>query len=397
MTRERAGRAGSARRDLSDPRTSATKVSQGGIGELGATTPGTLYRPVMKLAWCVVLVAVGGCKKAPPDPQPPPKETGPGSATRSGEPAVAAQPVGAPPLPGGGDRAFVVDAAGLVEVSDQGGSQVVVPGEVTWCNVDARGKVVWFTTKDGLRAFDLEDRRVRPIVTADFDDVAVIINWGTQQLGGEDKLAFHAGLELAMTGVPTLAPAVGCEGDAAHFCYEDGDESTPTSELAATLERVKAMKLADPKYVESIAKRGATGSLWTAPPAPPKAPKAPKISRQPCGEEPQDCGKLTAIPGSSLWLVTTANSRGDFYHETRELYDPATGELVAIEGDKLVRAKQPRAEGSDLAGMRISTSGTLSHGGVVFSPTKVIYKPKSDEAQSCGWSSGGWRMPSIRD
>lgn len=134
------------------------------------------------------------------------------------------------------------------------------------------------------------------------------------------------------------------------------------------------------------------------PPVPPKAPRSPKVPKEQCSEEPQDCGKLTAIPGSPLWLVTTANSRGDFYSETRELYDPGTGEFVRFNGSALERSKKSLGEGPDWQDLRISPSGTFTYGGAVFDGAKVIHGSTLDDSvRSCGWATGGWRMSGIRE
>jgi hypothetical protein len=145
------------------------------------------------------------------------------------------------------------------------------------------------------------------------------------------------------------------------------------------------------------------------PPAPPK--KKPAVDKKRC-EEASTCGELTAIPGSPLWLVQTANSRGDYYHETRNLWDPATGEYVRRDGAKLVRSKAVPPDGdagtdTDYGGLRISTSGLLSHGGAIFDAAKVHYAPRDQgdggegsaggSAISCGWTDGGWRIAGPTD
>jgi hypothetical protein len=134
-----------------------------------------------------------------------------------------------------------------------------------------------------------------------------------------------------------------------------------------------------------------------------RAPKKkPTIDKKRC-EDASSCGALTAIPASPLWLVHTANSRGDFYHETRTLWDPATGEYVRRNGAKLVRSKALPAIGdaeTDYGGLRVSPTGVLTIEGDVFDAAKVHYAPKSTEAgvpTSCGWVGGGWRIPGPTD
>src|SRR4051812_41620430 len=69
---------------------------------------------------------------------------------------VAPVATGIPPLPGTGDRAYVADDTGLVEVAPPGTSQVIAKDDVRWCSTDARARVVWFVTERGLFAFDLD-------------------------------------------------------------------------------------------------------------------------------------------------------------------------------------------------------------------------------------------------
>lgn len=343
------------------------------------------------------LAACGGGKAAERRIEQPAQPPG-GHGAAAGAPAPGA-PV--PALPGGGERAYVADATGLVEVSTAGGSQVVAPA-ASWCNVDARANVVWFVNAGGLQAFDLADRRTRTIIAGDLADLEVIIDWGEQQLGGESAVEFDIAAAVQMTDKPTIQIEMGCDGDRAAYCYED-DGETLAPEAEELRRRVATLALADPAHVASLARRGKQGSLWSPPPMPPGEPKhKPALDRRRCTEDPSRCGELTALPGSPLWLVHTANSRGDYYHETRELWDPATGEYVRRDGARLVRSKRPApagAPGTDHGGMRISTSGVLSFEGAVFDGGKVHHAPQASHGSpiSCGWAGGGWRIAGPTD
>lgn len=301
----------------------------------------------------------------------------------------------APPLPSDGARAFVADSTGLVEVALPGRSQVVAPPGVTWCSVDARAEVVWFVDARGLQSFDLVDRGTRTIVAADLSNLEIIIDWGSEKLGGEDLLAFTVGVALRMTGAPSLATVMGCDGDLAVHCFEE-DGTTPTEEVAKTRQRAGALQLVAPEYLATLATRGAKRSLAPPPPAPVKPPRKPAVPRERCGEEPELCGTLIAIPSSPLWLVVTANSRGDFYHEGRELWDRRTGEFIQLDSGALVRSKRPAAVEvvGSFAGLRVR-DGKLSHEGMVFDDARMFYSPKVDEMLpiSCGFTTGSWRVP----
>lgn len=344
-----------------------------------------------------IVAACGGGKAAERRGEQPAQPPGGQDAAAGARPASA--PV--PALPGDGERAYVADATGLVEVSTAGGSQVIAPA-ASWCNVDARANVVWFVDAGGLQAFDLADRRTRTIIGGDLGELEVIIDWGPQQLGGESALQFDVAAAIQMTDRPTIEMVMGCDGDRAVYCFEE-DSETPTPEVKELQRRVGTLKLADPAHVASLASRGKHESLWSPPPMPPGEPKhKPALDRRRCAEDPSRCGELTALPGSPLWLVHTANSRGDYYHETRELWDPATGEYVRRDSARLVRSKRPApadAPGTDHGGMRISTSGVLSFEGAVFDGGKVHHAPQARHGSpvSCGWAGGGWRIAGPTD
>jgi hypothetical protein len=273
---------------------------------------------------------------------------------------------------------------------------VIVPGEVSWCNADARANVVWYETPAGVFAFDLQTRASIPIIEGSLEEVEPIIDWGPfgnvdERLGGENKVELRVGIAIGM-GSASLAMETGCEGDAAVYCFED-DGKTPTKDLAAQQKIAKHLALVDPSAIARLAARGASRSLWSPPPAMQSWANPPAIDKARCTEIAEACGTKQAIPGSSLWLVTTANSRGDYFHETRELFDPATNEFVKATGSGMVRSKSPSRDDeltTDYAGMRVSPAG-LSHDGFVFDPRRVIYAPK-DFGKTCGWSSGGWRI-----
>lgn len=358
----------------------------------------------------IIAVALAGCQTQPAAQVPP--RTRPAPAPAKTDATVATVPAPAPavaaaavpaaaqapviaPLAGAGERAFVADDTGLVEVSLTGGSQIIAPDSVSWCSVDARAQVVWFVTERGLHAFDLVDRRSHAILATELAEIEVIIDWGAEKLGGEDALEFDVGAAIGMASAPTIKTVMGCDGDRAVYCFEE-DGTTPTAEVVKSQQRAAALRLVDPVYVSAIAGRGATGSLWAPPPMPPTMPeRRPVVPRKQCSEEPGDCGSLIALPSSPLWLVITGNSRGDYYHENRELWDPRTGEFVRYAGGKLVRSKASSDTEStgDYAGLRV-LNGTLSYAGVVFDDSRVVYAPKAVDVTptSCGFTTGGWRI-----
>ena len=305
-------------------------------------------------------------------------------------------------------RAFVADGSGLVEVSIPGGAQVVAPTTASWCSVDARANVVWFTAVGGLHVYDLDDRRTRTIIKGGLEDIIAIIVWGPKQrLGGENPGAFEVGAVLRLADKPKLDVETGCDGTAMYTCFENGDPRRPQGDVADRMRRVRRLSLEDPAYVASLAARGKDRSLWLPPPMPPAPPKQkPTVDRKQC-HGASICGELVAIPASPWWLVKTALNSGGYYSETRDLWDPATGEYLRRDGAKLVRSKAvpPSTDDdghTDYAGLRVSPTGLLAFGGAVFDTAKVHYAPRPHAdfdvtPVSCGFLGGDWRVPGPSD
>jgi hypothetical protein len=317
---------------------------------------------------------------------------GPAVVDRAGEPARQ----GARPE---ADRAYVVDRAGLVEVDPATGAATVIARGDGWCSVDARAGVVWFVADTGLSAFDLRTRKVSLVVRGDLDQIQPIIDWGDQRVGGETALGYAIGLEIAMTEKPAATAVVGCEGDAAIMCFED-DLETMRPEIAERSRQAERLTLVDASAVAALARRGVGRSLWSPARPAPARPAPPSVPPAGCNEVPEDCGVLRPVPGSALWLVTTQNSRGDYFHETRELWDPATREYVratpaGIRRTATIPGENESESGTDYGGLRVSPVG-LSFEGFVFDARRVIYTPKAP-GQTCGWASGGWRIPGPTD
>lgn len=298
---------------------------------------------------------------------------------------------GVPALAEAGPHAFVGNEHGIVEVGATGHTQAITADPPSWCAVDARAQVVWFATASGVSAFDLVERRVHPIVTGDIGSTTIAIDHGTEHLGANSPVDYDVALAIHLTAKPGVGSQIGCDGDAAVYCYNDDDKLKPM--LVERQQTLDALRPADPAYLATLVARGAKRSLWSPPPTPPAPPAAPAVHRAACTADATRCGELTAIPGSALWLVTTANSRGDFFHETRELWDPRTGEFVTLADGALVRAKRPRGEGGDFSELRIATSGLLSIAGVVFAPDRLIFA--LPDGMTCGWTDG-WRIRGVR-
>lgn len=270
----------------------------------------------------------------------------------------------------------------------------LVPGAVSWCEVDARAGVVWFADGERLATFDFTDRRVHPVIRGDFTRIEPIVAYADDRLGGNDLIDLRVGAKLAMTARPSISVEMGCDGDAAYYCYES-DLTTPQPDVAADQAAVKAMTLVDPGYVAALVARGANRPLWTLAVAGREPPRRPSVDQAACQEDPGSCGQADEVPGTALWLVTVANARGDFYHVARQLWDPVTGEYLRIADGRLLRERVPTTapdQWNDHAGMRVSETGVIAERGTVFDARSVRFHGEQLD-RACGWASGGWRSP----
>jgi hypothetical protein len=95
--------------------------------------------------------------------------------------------------------------------------------------------------------------------------------------------------------------------------------------------------------------------------------------------------------GTPHWLVVVANSRGDFYHETVQLHDPATHEFFDAL-DPTRRSATPFEAGDEaFAPTWVSPSGTMlaDYGRLVKLGSGVVAK---DLGGVCGFWGGGWEQ-----
>nr|HEX4316512.1 hypothetical protein [Kofleriaceae bacterium] len=322
--------------------------------------------------------------------------------------APPAEPGVVPALAGDGDRAYVVDDGALLEVSPRA-SQAVVTG-ASWCGADARANVVWFATDDGVSAFDLVDRRVHRVIRHALalsrasggmvGEIAPIIDWGGERIGGENRVDFDIGVAIEMRATPTARSIVGCYMMADFRCRDDGGDWRPAiRELAAFADGIV---VDDPAYVATLVARGAGRSLYAATPAappPPAGSAAPQVDKAGCNYMPDACGQLRAIPGTPWWLAVTGNSLGDYIDHTEQLWDPATREFVAVVDGKLQRSAAVPADSRgavDQDGLRVSPSGReLELAGTVIDASHVIYAAK--DGSSCGFAGGGWRVAPLNE
>lgn len=312
-----------------------------------------------------------------------------------------------------GDVAIVGTEAGLLAISLGGGSaRALTDAAVAWCVVDDRTRVVWLggpTTENAgvytysVAFYDLElggsPRVVVRGVPSDADER--IIDYGAAgRIGGADPVSFRVALRLDLSGVPTVGPEIGCDGDGAWYCYGDGpwpDDTWPPPllpELEAVRQAVAALSVLDVDALARVVDRGRARPLLSSSPALEPRRRVRAVDRARCVEVPENCGTSSALPGGRYWVVVTDNDRGDFFYESRQLYDSEAREFVRSD-DPRVRSRAP-FEADSVEGMHVSPSGRGAvHGDrVVDFEAGIVWQ--SEGATACGWLGGGVRLGGPR-
>ncbi|HUQ05679.1 MAG TPA: hypothetical protein VM261_24415 [Kofleriaceae bacterium] len=334
--------------------------------------------------------------------------------------AVACGGKGGTPSIGGDPRSPDADVAvvgtprGLVEIGlATGKARALVPGaNVSWCAVDDRARVVWFTTPEGegdtfaLHWYDVvaggaSHTAFRGAPTGISE---IIIDHGDAgRIGGSDRVSFFVGVRVDLGAAPAVGAELGCDGDAWFYCYEsseDGnvDDAPLRPEHDELRRAVDALALVERDALAALVERSRGRALWPpAPPQPEESEAQQRVAGVPdsrCPEEPDACGRATPLAGTPYWLVVIDNARGDFFHETRSLYDPATKRFFRAD-DPSVRSPA-LIDGAAVEGLYVSPSGAggAIGGRVVDFRRGVVWQ--SDDASACGWLGGGYRVGGPR-
>jgi hypothetical protein len=347
------------------------------------------------VALVLVVLGVDGCcgrfSKCGPNPGERP-EVSPG-APRVLPPPRTGEPSPSPEL------AVVVTADGVVAIDAKGERVLLVAPQtdVSWCRVDPHGRVLWLRhgEQGSLSLVDLESD-APPILVLERAPETVIIAYPGHELGRPEAHEFQDAVVVHMDEPQRVEPALGCDGDQAYYCYDEIDDLAAAE--AKRLAEIRAMLEGQP-----LLGRDALAEVYqrSTAPAPRQAPQSPEpelvrtVPREPCTEEPNDCGSAMRLPGTPYWLVVVANSRGDFFYETRQLYDPATSEFFDPR-DAKARSPQPLAEsGETFVPTWVSPSGKLAldHDALVSFERGTV---ASGFQQVCGFWGGGWETPRHR-
>jgi hypothetical protein len=355
--------------------------------------PGYMRRLILASS-LIVLLSPLACGKATPagDSEPPPID-------EPSQPATASRlPI--PPTP---DLAIVHTATG-VEVLDTAGKRLatLVPHPVSWCRIDPRAEVLWFRHGGEGKLAYLDLRSTDPATTllAGSPDT-IVIDYGDESLGRPGSHEFNDGLVLHMQIPPRVEALQGCEGDMIYSCFPGDELESETVDIDAILAKrlaqltkdIEARPILAPDKLAALVTRS-TGRRATFPepqgsPEPTAVASVPKTK---CYEMPEACGEARRLLGTPYWLVLVGNDRGDFYHETVQLHDPATHEFFDPL-DPTRRSTTPFEEDDPFMPSWVSPSGTMlsDDSRLVKLGVGVVAK---DLEGSCGFWGGGWE-PAI--
>ncbi len=307
------------------------------------------------------------------------------------------------------DVAIARTADGLFRVTTDGAPPKALPapkGTLGWCSTDPRANGVWVLedgpgeAPDTLHFVDLQTGESRPVVRgipAELEEV--IVDYGEAgRIGGHDRVELRVGVAVRMGAKPAVEPEIGCEGDAAWYCYDEQtlDKPKPTllPEYAARRDAVAKLTLLDARWLATIVKRGAARPLTKAVKAGPALPKV-EVPAERCQAAPEDCGVARALPGTPFWRVIVANDRGDFYHQDEQLYDPRSKTFFDLSTPPK-RSPTPLTGGQSVEGLSISPSGAAYASWAAlgrFDGEPVKLPP---EARICGWTGPAVRIDGPR-
>jgi hypothetical protein len=318
------------------------------------------------------------------------------------KPKPAEQPEVARPQPpeATGDVAVVNVEGALLAVSMNGQIRPYVKSGAGWCATDNKARVLWYTSEpNDLRYIDLDDGTSHVALSDIGEANDIIIDYGEGgQIGGEDEVRPDVALRLTMAAEPSVGAKVLCDGDAWVYCYGDeADENAPLlPELESKRKHFETLKPADAAALAALAARGKDRDLWTHPPKGENPPNV-KIDPSECYEDAESCGSVLVLPADPpMWVITTGNSRGDYYHEDYQLYDPDKQEFF-LASDPSKRAPKPLKDeyGIGVEDLLVSPSGkAYIKGDTIATWEKVVWH--AADATPCGWIGPLYSVPGPR-
>jgi len=279
---------------------------------------------------------------APVSANPPARADATTSTAKPVELATPTAPVATPAVPAdhATSRALVLADGELRKLAPGGTTEVVtaVPG-VVGCDFDEDHGVVWLASARDLAAYDLSDGKVHPVtkgavVVDDGDGLIWRVRHSSapspfprEVAGNADGLEHCVALVVDVDPRPSVGGMVVAEGDREFSCFvsdAEGDivEGKLDVDEAPRKKGYDRATLVDSKFLVALATRRTIFPPEPAAPAPP-APKV-KVDVDRCTEDAESCGRAEYVGGQRLWWIVVGNSRGDFFHEQRLLYDATT-------------------------------------------------------------------------
>ena len=270
-----------------------------------------------------------------------------------------------------GDAAIILDGKGLARLTKDGKTEVVVAAKYEECDVDDVFRVVWLASETELAVYDQVEQRLTKVATS----VAVPEDlghhsWRVQLRDDDGRIRPLAGtangrddcvaLVLELGSKIEIGSGTVSEGDRDWYCF---DEDTLASDHPVLVDEAKALaahydraKLVNAEVLAALDKRRKSKGSKPFERPPPPPPPVVKVDDSECKADPEDCGTLQYAGGGRLWWVTTENDSGDFYYETKQLYDATTKRWWVPEEDRRT-TEIPRGE-SDGSLLDPSPDGT---------------------------------------
>ena len=261
------------------------------------------------------------------------------------EPAPVAPALAVP------ESAVVVAANGL-QLIDVATSKLTTAfeGTVSLCLSQPEAGAIWFLGRakdaetDALWAVDLQRGPQAVALASEAPE-------GISALATHTPDDFEVGLLLDLRSVPMTRRTLGCQSERTD-CYADPAAETLHPRLEQLAIAIEGVRLSDPGTAKRLGDRALAG----AKPRLPKPLPNLTVASEPCHDEPVDCGRRVEIPGLPYHLVVTGNDRGDLFHESLQLYDPAAGMWAPLTDPKATSA-EPRGEGTEIGRLFVAASG----------------------------------------
>lgn len=314
----------------------------------------------MRIVGILALVGLIGCGGRGSERSERARSATPSTGQESHAAAVAERPEISP------DRALVLRDGALVRLAPSGRTEALARTDrATSCQVDRVHGVVWLIGEEGISVYDPRDGAVHHVVRGAGPTERWLVRYGegappSIAAGNADPLEHCVALALELNEPPRAGGVAIASGDREPYCFEDdsGDAAQRAlqPEAAEEMRRYDRAQLLDLAYLAQLPARRAEQDRRSPPPLEAPAPPTPVLNEGRCEEIPEACGELGYVGGGRLWWVVTENSRGDFFHETRQLYDAIDGVFWDLATGR--RASAPLEGAEEAPALHVSPDGT---------------------------------------